>query len=107
MSNIVRAWKDEAYRHSLSKADLALLPASPVGELELTDIELEAISGACGAKNDPKNNSNNKVQQDADQKAFATFGSDALVVNSYVVCYANNSADLDADIRRQHYGYYY
>jgi len=46
MSNIVRAWKDEAYRQSLSAEEQVLLPANPAGEVELTDAELEAIFGA-------------------------------------------------------------
>ncbi len=47
MNNIVRSWKDEAYRQSLSAEEQAVLPGSPVGEIELTQAELEAISGAC------------------------------------------------------------
>ncbi len=46
MNNIVRAWKDEAYRQSLSAEEEAVLPGNPVGEIELTQAELEAISGA-------------------------------------------------------------
>jgi mersacidin/lichenicidin family type 2 lantibiotic len=46
--DIVRAWKDTAYRQSLSADDLALLPANPVGEIELSDAELESIQGAQG-----------------------------------------------------------
>src|SRR2546421_7298636 len=48
MSNIVRAWKDEAYRQGLSAEEQALLPANPAGEIELTEAELDAISGASG-----------------------------------------------------------
>ncbi len=43
--DIARAWKDEAYRQSLSSEELALLPANPAGELELNDAELEAVHG--------------------------------------------------------------
>src|SRR5436853_2225270 len=46
MSNIVRAWKDEAYRQSLSAEEHVLLPANLAGEIELTDAELAAIFGA-------------------------------------------------------------
>jgi len=35
--NIVRAWKDEDYRASLSDADRALLPDNPAGSLEGLD----------------------------------------------------------------------
>ena len=110
MSNIVRAWKDETYRQSLSVEELAVLPVNPVGEVELTDVELEAVSGACGQSNAPQNNSNqdsNNIKQNVDQKAFATFGSNSIVVNSYVVCDADNSADPDAVIDSQNRGYSY
>lgn len=30
-SNIIRAWKDQAYRHSLSDAERAALPENPAG----------------------------------------------------------------------------
>jgi mersacidin/lichenicidin family type 2 lantibiotic len=42
---IIRAWKDEAYRMSLSEAERALLPASPVGAIELSDAQLRAVTG--------------------------------------------------------------
>jgi mersacidin/lichenicidin family type 2 lantibiotic len=42
---LVRAWKDEEYRLSLSEADLALLPGNPAGSLELTDAELDLVAG--------------------------------------------------------------
>jgi mersacidin/lichenicidin family type 2 lantibiotic len=44
-SNIVRAWKDEFYRQSLSDEERAQLPENPVGELELTEAELEGVFG--------------------------------------------------------------
>jgi mersacidin/lichenicidin family type 2 lantibiotic len=40
--DIIRAWKDEDYRLSLSEAERALLPAHPAGLIELTDVELDA-----------------------------------------------------------------
>ena len=51
MSNIVRAWKDAAYRESLSAEEQAMLPENPAGAFELTDAELETVYGAwgCGA----------------------------------------------------------
>jgi mersacidin/lichenicidin family type 2 lantibiotic len=45
MSNIVRVWKDEEYRLSLSEGELALLPGNPAGSLELTDAELDLVAG--------------------------------------------------------------
>jgi mersacidin/lichenicidin family type 2 lantibiotic len=46
--DIERAWKDEAYRQTLSEEELHLLPANPAGELELNDTELETVSGGFG-----------------------------------------------------------
>jgi mersacidin/lichenicidin family type 2 lantibiotic len=46
MSDIVRAWKDETYRQNLSVEEQGVLPANPVGEIDLTDEELEAVYGA-------------------------------------------------------------
>jgi mersacidin/lichenicidin family type 2 lantibiotic len=45
--DIVRAWKDAEYRASLSADELATLPESPIGnlDLDLTDAELELIAG--------------------------------------------------------------
>jgi mersacidin/lichenicidin family type 2 lantibiotic len=48
--DIVRAWKDAAYRESLSAQEQALLPTSPAGELELSDAALEAVHGADGGQ---------------------------------------------------------
>jgi mersacidin/lichenicidin family type 2 lantibiotic len=43
--DIVRAWKDASYRQSLSPEQLAQVPASPVGDFELCEAELEAVNG--------------------------------------------------------------
>jgi mersacidin/lichenicidin family type 2 lantibiotic len=47
MSNadIVRAWKDEAYRRSLSEDQLASLPAHPAGTIELSNLDLDQAAG--------------------------------------------------------------
>jgi mersacidin/lichenicidin family type 2 lantibiotic len=42
---VVRAWKDEEYRLSLSDAERAQLPAHPSGIIELTEPELGVVSG--------------------------------------------------------------
>jgi mersacidin/lichenicidin family type 2 lantibiotic len=44
--DIIRAWKDEEYRASLSDADRALLPNHPAGLIELADDELAMVFGA-------------------------------------------------------------
>jgi mersacidin/lichenicidin family type 2 lantibiotic len=46
--NIIRAWKDETYRRSLSEAERAALPENPVGRVdldELTAAEMAEIDG--------------------------------------------------------------
>ena len=43
--NVIRAWKDEAYRQSLSEAERAQLPANPAGLIELSELELGSVAG--------------------------------------------------------------
>jgi mersacidin/lichenicidin family type 2 lantibiotic len=43
--DIIRAWKDEEYRLSLSAAQQASLPQNPAGMIELKEAELEAVTG--------------------------------------------------------------
>ena len=50
--DIIRAWKDEEYRASLSAAELAELPAHPAGPIELDDTALDAVAGGM-RKEDP------------------------------------------------------
>lgn len=45
-SDIVRAWKDEQYRNSLSANQQAEVPGHPAGEVELDDDELKEVDGA-------------------------------------------------------------
>ncbi|GHO49948.1 mersacidin/lichenicidin family type 2 lantibiotic [Ktedonospora formicarum] len=47
--DIVRTWKDEAYRQNLQRKGMAF-PENPVGDLELTDEELLYVVG--GARNE-------------------------------------------------------
>ncbi len=49
IKDIIRAWEDPAYRKILSNEERAMLPANPVGEIELTEAELTEVWGA-GAK---------------------------------------------------------
>ncbi len=53
MSNfdIIRAWKDEEYRESLSEEQRSQLPENPAGIIEMSDEEMESLGGAshgCG-----------------------------------------------------------
>jgi mersacidin/lichenicidin family type 2 lantibiotic len=43
--DVIRAWKDEEYRASLSADELAGLPAHPAGLVELSDTELDVVAG--------------------------------------------------------------
>ncbi len=43
--DIIRAWKDEQYRASLSAEELARLPENPAGQIELEDRELGDVDG--------------------------------------------------------------
>ena len=43
--DVVRAWKDPAYRATLSPEQLARVPANPAGMIEVTDERLTAASG--------------------------------------------------------------
>ena len=43
--DIIRAWKDEEYRNSLSEAERAALPEHPAGLIALTDEALGAVAG--------------------------------------------------------------
>lgn len=53
--DIVRAWKDEEYRNSLSEEQRAQLPENPAGMIELADEEMEAMAG--GGKGNRDNTS--------------------------------------------------
>jgi mersacidin/lichenicidin family type 2 lantibiotic len=46
--DMIRAWKDEEYKQSLSQEEQAGLPESPAGEVELSEAELELVSGTGG-----------------------------------------------------------
>ncbi len=47
MSNIdiIRAWKDEDYRNSLSEEQRSQLPENPAGLIELSDEGMQTIGG--------------------------------------------------------------
>lgn len=47
MSNneIIRAWKDEEYRNSLSEAQRSQLPENPAGMIELSDSAAQTFAG--------------------------------------------------------------
>ena len=43
--DIIRAWKDEEYRNSLTDEQRASMPMNPAGKIELTDADLGAVAG--------------------------------------------------------------
>ena len=43
---IIRAWKDEEYRSSLSEAEQELIPQNPAGFVALSDDDLSSAKGA-------------------------------------------------------------
>ena len=47
--DVVRAWKDEQYRMSLTTEQRAQLPQNPAGMVELTDSDLEGVAGGSAA----------------------------------------------------------
>jgi mersacidin/lichenicidin family type 2 lantibiotic len=56
--DIIRAWKDEDYRNSLSEEQRSQLPENPAGMVELSDEAMQNVAGgilgslfACGPKN--------------------------------------------------------
>jgi len=50
--DVIRAWKDALYRHSLSSEELATLPACPAGDFELSDADLQAVQGSWGLEHE-------------------------------------------------------
>jgi mersacidin/lichenicidin family type 2 lantibiotic len=43
--DVVRAWKDEEYRSSLTEAQRAQLPENPAGMIDLTDEAINEVVG--------------------------------------------------------------
>jgi mersacidin/lichenicidin family type 2 lantibiotic len=43
--NIIRAWRDEEYRLSLSDAERALVPANPAGLVDVSEEDLDQVVG--------------------------------------------------------------
>ncbi len=48
--DIIKAWKDEEFRNSLSNEQQALLPTNPAGLLELTDEALDDLLANGGVR---------------------------------------------------------
>jgi mersacidin/lichenicidin family type 2 lantibiotic len=51
--HVIRAWRDEEYRRSLSAEERAMLPEHPAGALtDLDDEVLSSLTGGCGTWKD-------------------------------------------------------
>lgn len=51
--DIIRAWKDEEYRQSLSTEQLQQLPENPAGLIELSDEDMSSVAGGCTTCGNP------------------------------------------------------
>ena len=47
--DVVRAWKDPAYRAGLGAQELSLIPPNPAGVVELSDAQLKEATGLAAA----------------------------------------------------------
>ena len=45
--DVIRAWRDEEYRDSLSAEEQAALPSNPAGIADVDDDALKSITGGC------------------------------------------------------------
>jgi mersacidin/lichenicidin family type 2 lantibiotic len=45
--DVIRAWRDEEYRNSLSAEERASLPENPAGLATVSDQTLRSIAGGC------------------------------------------------------------
>ncbi|GAB4239065.1 MAG: hypothetical protein Kow0049_26190 [Stanieria sp.] len=84
MSNIdiIRAWKDDEYRNSLSEEERSQLPENPAGIIELSDEEMENVAGSTfwgcggsfwgcgGVSNNCGNGNNNSAGMNACNASF-------------------------------------
>ena len=52
VEKIIRAWKAEGFRHTLSAAERAPRPEHPAGLIDLTAAELNAVAGGKVAMQD-------------------------------------------------------
>jgi mersacidin/lichenicidin family type 2 lantibiotic len=61
---IIRAWKDESFRNSLTPEERAALPANPAGLIELDDAHLQLAAGALPAPYTFNDTCTVKINQD-------------------------------------------
>jgi mersacidin/lichenicidin family type 2 lantibiotic len=85
--DMIRAWKDEAYRSSLSQEQQALLPENPVGSIELNDAELEIAYG--GGQSDSKSGDCFSAMGNCNSvwgNCFSTYAKFSCIVNINFSC---------------------
>lgn len=92
MSNLTRAWKDEMYRQSLFKQEQTILPANPAGTIELTQAELEAISGAIGGGGKGTVFETDEVESKTEQVVTYYFGIGTATTTAPAAPMCNNTS---------------
>jgi mersacidin/lichenicidin family type 2 lantibiotic len=92
MSNLTRAWKDEMYRQSLSTQEQTTLSANPAGAIELTQAELEAISGAIGGSGRGTVLESDETESKTEQVVTYYFGLGTATTTAPAAPMCNNTA---------------
>ncbi|PYR37687.1 MAG: hypothetical protein DMF90_05925 [Acidobacteria bacterium] len=60
MKDVVKAWRNPAFRSTLSAAELAQLPGNPAGMIELSGTALDAVAGGAGRGHSGKSSRSGK-----------------------------------------------
>lgn len=68
--DIIRAWKDEEYRNSLSEEQRSQLPENPAGMIELSDEDMGSVVGGGSRMCCNCNNCSNRI---IESPGFETF----------------------------------
>jgi mersacidin/lichenicidin family type 2 lantibiotic len=92
--DVIRAWKDETYRQSLSNEELNMLPAHPAGELSETDLEL--VSG-CGGEEGGFGDFGPGIAGSSSSSAFSAHKRVRIVSLSALACEANTFSAGEAE----------
>ncbi|HEU5375872.1 MAG TPA: mersacidin/lichenicidin family type 2 lantibiotic [Ktedonobacteraceae bacterium] len=85
--DIVRAWKDETYRQSLSEAQMNTIPANPAGEL--SDADLAMLWGAGDGNSFSNSFDDNSFSNDSHDSHGERFESVALILCDTVISSLN------------------
>src|SRR5438046_7262882 len=91
MHNVLRSFPTRRSSDLLSTEEQAMLPASPAGEIELTDAQLAAVYGASDRSERKEANDNDERE---DQKGAATYDN-KIGEWSVAWCTAGDKGELD------------